>query len=251
MKNMTDVLDSIVHELKAYVEFSDMRFIYAGKTSPAERPVTSYLVVCSVKSFGSERESETDTFFSGNLEFTVYSPRGTSKREVTQKCVALAQKLEDSSQRDMLRSIGCKEAYFDNDALVWCQSIVVKTEYVGFTQVKAQGFSVEAEGIGEFSAVEFEEICEQYVYGVKEYLSGTVSVFSDLPPRRSLRLMLKGTQGNLPEGEFDLYIRDTGRRYKGCRVTKCVTKVTFQKGTYKEFTLLFDSDEAVSEVTDE
>ena len=237
MKNMTDVLDSLVRELKSHTELSHVRFIYAGKVTAAENPLNSFVAACEVKSFFANKVTGS---VQGKLLFTLCAPKGAGKRELCELSVVTASFLDESDFKDRINSVACMAATFDEGASLWRQSIAVEVEFLDAP--KLEGMEAEIEGVGTLLVEEFDEISKPLRYEIRELLSG-VSKVETLKGEKILKVVT-AEDLMLPETSFSLAIPLWGVLYEGCRLKK-VQRNFLSKKT--EFEICFEDKSVLRE----
>lgn len=209
-KNLTNVLDALVRELKTHVELCGVRFVHAGKVSAAENPLSSFLAACEVKSFSKDMEA---CRLKGKLLLTLCAPAGCGKRQLCELSLLLCSFIEESDLQEIITSIACMDATFDEGRGLWRQGIAVEVE-----AFDASSAGAEIAGFSALPLEKAEEISKPEIYRIRELLSGVVGCESKRG-ENILKLTAFG-ECELPDDAFLLKIPVCGFVYEACRVVK-------------------------------
>ncbi len=226
-----DILDSLVKALKAKPEFASVRFIYGGKSTPAEKPVESFLVACSVGK--TQREVSALGFEeSAELEFTVYAPHNSGRRELTAFSGNLYHALEECDAEKLISRIKLASAVYDSDICTQYQRVTAVVNYSELQQETEEDsednsserdIPINVNGGFVSGVTAFEEIYTKEYYSVKEFLGGITGRV--LPVESTQMLEIKCSN---PVYIFELedipYLTvenlQTGRAYQNCSLRK-------------------------------
>ncbi len=183
---LIDILDGFVRCIKEKPDFLDVRFIHSGKTTPAEKPVKSFLVACSVgktqrvmSTLGYEESAE--------LEFTVYAPQNSGRRELSELSNKLYLSLEECNTENLITELRVASAMYDSEMCTQYQRVTAVVKRAEYLQEEIPEEPPEQEPEDEpaerdialkindgnvSGIIAFEEKYTSEYYPVKEFLGG-------------------------------------------------------------------------------
>lgn len=222
MEKLACVLDNFVYALKENPIFSGVRFIHGGRNMYAEKPVTSFLVACSVQSESVVSNREV----SGKLELVVYAPSGESKRPLTDLCENIARAVKGADKDRVTQEILVESASFDSNLTVWRQRVIVKVSLFESAH-SAEEAMISICGKDMACVTDFSVVKKADYHVIKELLGGDTGERVRTGVSCTLNLTSQGSEdifASLADGEITVRCAETGEEYLGCVVEKSTLK---------------------------
>lgn len=120
------LLDSYVRKLKDNFCFDGVKFVFAKRNTPAQKPVTEYFVSCGVTDVEKNKDEIGNSNTSTELEFCIYAPCTSGGRELSQFAAKLMDVLDVSDTENRIENIRIYDSEYDKDLASLYQKVRVR-----------------------------------------------------------------------------------------------------------------------------
>lgn len=240
-----NILDNLVKTVKATEAFSQVRFIHAGKTANAEKPVESCFVACGVGVVHKEKDILGNRKFTAQLEFQIYVPYTQGARELSALAVSLMDTLDRYDTEGEISEVKISDPVYDDNLCTLTQKVSAQLMWEIVPEEtqelpESSTVSIVLNGI-QVQVLSFVAQMQDDVYVLRELLAGDTDRCVSRGRKYTLTVTAECACDPF-EGLEDINITLSSgsvvRTFENCIVTKVTEQKSPKEVPFREYVLL-------------
>ena len=250
MRKPQMLLDSFVRKLKNDSAFNGVKFVYAKRNTPAQKPVTEYFVTCGVQNVTKDKDSTGNSNTCTELEFCIYAPYTSGGRELSQYAVNLMEVLDSEDSENLIGYIRVYDSEYDKDLGTLYQKVCVRIvdEFLVQTPEPVETtVNIVVDKVS-FAVLKADVALKDDVYRLGELMSGERK-FMKLGVRCTVKVTVYRDADPFEGGcFFDVSFDNEERTFCGLKVVQMNETISPEKKPVREYTLEANLKEGSGEI---